>query len=230
MADYNAGLIKDPKNTGILLKRGILKTAGDDFVGALTDYNAYIKIDSVSDASALAYQNRGFLSSKQGNYKSAMKDLDKAVSIFSNDETFLFRGDAKLALKDYAGAADDYHNAVYLNPAYARALAHSGIAKSYLGDIQGVNEDFAAALKAEPNNADTYIDRGAAKVNMKDAAGAVADCSLAIQLNSKNSRAYLQRGLAKIALNDKAGACADMNKALELGSKEAPASIAKYCK
>jgi len=229
MADYDAGIVKNPKNITILLKRGLNRADFQDNSGALADFSAAIKVDSTSDSSAVVYQNRGHIQARLKNYKAAMADLDKAVSIYSNDETFVFRGDVKLAIKDYAGAADDFHNATYINPRNAKAYAHSSIAKNKLGDEQGSTEDFDNALKSG-DGAYVYTDLAELKLSLNDAAGALGDCITAITLNSKYAGAYLQMGLTKMALNQKPEACTDFNKAVELGLKKASIIASRYCR
>lgn len=88
----------------------------------------------------------GNLEYKNGNYKAAIRQYDKAIDL--DDEMFsayLKRGDSKRKLRDSKGAIKDYERVVELNPINSRAWYHMGTLKYNMGDKREGCEDISRA-------------------------------------------------------------------------------------
>jgi tetratricopeptide (TPR) repeat protein len=99
-------------------------------------------------------------------------------------------------LRDYAGAIEDYNEAIRLDPKYVAAYNNRGIAKSKLQDFVGAIKDYDEAIRLDPKNVNAHLVRGMAKDDMRDYAGAIKDYDEAIRIDpkrpsAKNNKAFL---------------------------------------
>lgn len=130
--------------------------------GTLEYYTQLIQEDSTD---AMAFNNRGELKYRQGDYSGAISDYSDAIEAdpwlalpFTN------RGIAKFYLEDYSGAIQDYNRAVELDALDAVAFNNRGIARYYIGNQEGAIEDYAKAIKINPRYPDPYYNGGLLKI------------------------------------------------------------------
>jgi tetratricopeptide (TPR) repeat protein len=179
------------------------------------------------------YFDKGNEFYKNGDFKSAIENYDKAIEINPKDaEAYFNRGNAKDDLGDKQAAIDDYDKAIEINPNLAEAYYNRGNAKDDLGNKQAAIDDYSKAIEINPNDADAYCNRGDAEFALGDKQAAIDDFSKAIEINPNDANAYFYRGLAKSILGDKQAAIDDYNKAIEINQNNATAynnrGIAKY--
>ncbi|QLE54258.1 tetratricopeptide repeat-containing serine protease family protein [Nostoc sp. TCL26-01] len=154
---------------------------------------------------------------KKGDYKGAIADYTKAISLnpqYAN--AYLNRGAVRYELGDKQGAIADFNQALKINPNFDLAYYNRGNARYELGDKQGAIADYNQALKINPNLAKAYINRGNARYELGDKQGAIADFNSALKINPNFDLAYYNRGNARYELGDKQGAIADFNQALKI--------------
>ena len=99
---------------------------------------------------ATLYADRGYVYNMLGEYKSAIRDLTKAVelnpllvSAYDN------RGTVYKSLKDYGAAMRDYSKAIELKPDYARAYQNRGIIYHALKDTAAAMQDYDKAIELD---------------------------------------------------------------------------------
>lgn len=132
---------------------------------------------------AEVYHSQGEENSTDEEYKIAIVDFDKAISL--NPEhvrAYYKRATAKFYINDYTGAIDDCTHAIKLNPEHANAYHGRGTAKSMLGKsksddgnaekaqllYQEAIEDFTQAIKIDSEDATTFRNRGISKCKLGD--------------------------------------------------------------
>lgn len=126
--------------------------------------SAYNKVISLNPELANAYNNRGVVKKRLGQFEDAIKDYDEAVRL----NPFLYqayynRGNGKLSLKQYEPALENYDEAIRQKPDYAEAYANRGRAKLDLGNIEEARMDLqtASELTERQNNEElkVYIEK-----------------------------------------------------------------------
>jgi tetratricopeptide (TPR) repeat protein len=167
------------------------------------------------------YFASGAQKSLKGDYRGALADLDRAISIDPNyTRAYYSRGNLKhQKLQDIQGALADYNRSLQLDPNNAIAYSNRGSLKAEkLQDVQGGLADYNRAIQLDPNLASAYSNRGSLKANkLQDVQGGLADYNRAIQLNPNLAIAYGERAILKnTRLNDRSGAVADMKQAARL--------------
>jgi tetratricopeptide (TPR) repeat protein len=197
--------------------RSLRKDDGDDYQGALADYNQAITINPKFSE---AYNNRGILKKdKLNDIKGALADYNQAITINPKyPGAYSNRGILKESkLNDIKGALADYNQAITINPKFSIAYNNRASLKvDKLNDIKGALADYNQAITINPKFFTAYYNRGSLKVEkLNDIKGALADYNQAITINPKYSGAYNNRGnLKKGKLNDIKGALADYNQAI----------------
>lgn len=121
ISDYDKAIRLNPKCGGYYCNRGQAKLSLKMIPEALSDYTKAIELDPQN---AQAYYNRGTLKFLcLSNSTDAVMDFTKAIDLHNDsheEDIFYWRGNARLELKDYAGAVADYTKAIQLNPDKAR--------------------------------------------------------------------------------------------------------------
>ena len=164
-----------------------------------------------------AYNNRGALKYKEGDFSNAMSDYDKAISLKPDyAEAYNNRAVLKLNMGDQEGAMTDYNKAISLKPQYAEAYNNRGNLKCQKGDTLGAMADYDMAISLKPDYAEAYNNRGSLKSLKEDFLGAIADYGKAISLKSDYAEAYYRRGFLKSRMDDHLGAISDYNKVIFL--------------
>ena len=165
-----------------------------------------------------AYNNRGSVKVRIGQYNSAIVDLNEALSYKSDfAEAYCNRGLAKINLNQYNSAIEDYDRAITLKRDDAEAYCNRGIAKASLGQYHSAITDFDEALNRKPNFAEAYRAysiRGEAKANLGQYHSAIIDCDKALKRKPNFAEAYCNRAKAKIGLRQYHSAITDCDKAL----------------
>lgn len=142
--------------------------------------------------------------SQYEDYEGAILHFSKALKGKTEIEnSYRFRGVAKLELGDYRGAIADFNNAID---------QHTKRDIIYEGDLGGY-----------------YLDRGIAKAKLGSTMDAINDIDYSIELYPLGGK-YYKLALLKFKLGDKEGACLDLSRAGELGHKMAFETIRARCK
>ena len=110
---------------------------------------------------------------QQGNFREAIADFDKAISLNPNlAEAYYYRGIAQRQLK----------SSPEFREAYVQALTVRGIARLQLGDHQGAIADLNYVIAHDPDSSVAYLHRGLARLSLGQTRIARADFKQASNL------------------------------------------------
>ncbi len=125
-----------------------------------------------------------------------------------------WRGAARHARGDVAGAIGDFSEVLRINPRHTPALQQRGLARQDAGDPDGAIADFSEALRIDPRLAVVLVDRGICRAAKGDLDGAIADYNEALRIDPRCGAALNGRGNARAAKGDSEAAIADFTTAL----------------
>ncbi|XP_015759885.1 PREDICTED: uncharacterized protein LOC107339154 [Acropora digitifera] len=154
-----------------------------DFVNAIRDYQAAVKIDP---SYALAYYNAANVYFRQRQFKQALNYLNKALAWYADDESaVLNRAITKVMLKDTKGAIRDFNRAVELNPYAAHVYFNRANLYASLRKYKESEDDYTRALSLKPGDALVYKRRAdvLGKLGKKEAA--IQDYKRAIVIQTR---------------------------------------------
>lgn len=125
-AALDAGSLDVTDRAATLVNRGILKARLGEYLDALDDYNAGIKLDANL---AEAYVDRGAALIMTKRYNEAVADLSKGIALGTHDPQIAYYdlGLVRERTGDIAGACDDYRQAVAIRPDFVLASSQLDI-------------------------------------------------------------------------------------------------------
>lgn len=158
--------------------------------------------------------------------------LDQAIAHFTeelrrNPEdsiSFVARANAA-AFMGEAGAQEDYHQAIKLNPNLSLGYHQRGLFWGYRGRYEQAITDLTTALRLAPDKTIILYDRGVAYREQGDYDKSLEDLNASIQGNRQFGAAYRERSLVWSALGDDNKALADLGKAIVLDPEDAVAML-----
>ena len=201
---------RDPIRAATFLIQASSAFYDGDYVGAIDALDKFIALNPTYANIDAIYANRGHVKALLGHskfekdaseaaqedYRAAIQDLDKAISLNPEDVTaYVNRGFVKTvfghaelingrtaeAQQHYRAAIEDYDKAINSDPGFL-AYTERGIAKVCLG-ISATNQ-------------------GQVKAAERSYYAAIADFDEAVSINRNDTYAYIIRGYAKILLGD----------------------------
>ena len=201
---------RDPIRAFTYLVQAPSKFYDADHAGAIESIDKFIALNPMFTGIGMRYNNRGYAKTLLGyskfdkdvpevaqlDYRAAIQDLDKAISL------------------------DPQNIAVYFNRGYARTLlGHSELIGNHVAEAQqyyrAAIEDYDKAIGADPGFP-VYAERGGVKVALGMSEtnqgrtteaeqyyyAAIADFDKAISFNRNDTYACITRGYTKIRLGD----------------------------
>ncbi len=165
-----------------------------------------------------AYEMSAMHALMSGNYERALVYANKGLAENSQNYVLMtLRGTIKQAQDDFAGAFEDYDEALKIAPDYYTAIYNRGSLNLNLGKPKEAMVDLNQAIEVNPSNA-AYNSRGLAKSLLGDYQGAIVDFNEAVLLDPNDENAYYNRGVANINLENYKLAIPDLTKAIETQS------------
>jgi len=172
-----------------------------------------------------------------GQYSTAIIQFNKSIDLDPQFPiSWVNRGIAKIGLKDFQGAREDFNQAVTLKRGYALGYILRGVTNyelentdDMLSDLEiGLQLDYTAlssvleiaedavnkAIENAPENVNYYFARGYAHFVDENYRSALADFTKAVNMVSGSSEFLKYAGATKIYLEDADGARTDLNIAL----------------
>jgi tetratricopeptide (TPR) repeat protein len=126
------------------------------------------------------YRERAFYRFKKGNYKGALEDYNKAISIDTMEiETWLNRGLVKEKLSDLRGAYSDYTKVIDLQENNSKAWMSRGNILSKMRRDKEAIEDYTIAIFYYPDYPQAYYNRAIVRQRTGNLQEACADFKLA---------------------------------------------------
>ncbi len=147
---------------------------------------------------------------------------------FISAATYVQRGNAKLAARDFMGATKDFTQAVRQESANPLYYWYRGFAKGELGQHYAAIADYNKALRLNPEYAIAYHNRGYANRELRQYNAAISDYDDAIRLKPKDALIYYYRGIAKRELERFSDAEQDFRTALDLALRAGNHSVQAY--
>lgn len=195
---------------------------------ALYYCNKYLVKDSLSINSYNVINERGAVYLEMKDYKRALKDLNKVISVIpKNVESFKLRGRLLFEIGEYKLAINDFTSSLayyYLNidsnnnPFKNELYKKRGDAFFYNGDYDKAIGDFQSALLTNGNDPFTLKRVGDCYYEKKYIQKAIQYYDLSIEKDSSLSIAYYQKGLCYEQINNKEYAVQLYFKAIALDS------------
>jgi len=153
------------------------------------------KLSEIIPEDAEYFALKGQLAVSKKDYKSALEELNKAISKDSLlSFGYYFRGIAKANLNDLKGAASDYTKAQELDNTNLEALKNSTNLYIKLENYVAIIDNYNKLLKINPLNSEAYLQRGNFKMAIGEFKNAIQDYSKAIDLSPTLAEAYFNRG------------------------------------
>lgn len=103
--------------------------------------------DLTTPSLAQTYRNLGIANKRNGTFKEAIKNYDKALSLNPDEpwDDYVNRGNAWSELGEYQKAFDDYDRAMELNPNYNEAHFNRGIVFEKQNNFEKALDEFKKA-------------------------------------------------------------------------------------
>lgn len=137
-----------PDDADVYRRRADHYAQGEQWDRAVSDFNKAIQIDPQSYEAPLG---RAKVRLKQGEFRKAVADCNKALRHSSAKEIYSVRGDAHFELDDYDSAISDYNRAMLFGPTIARAYRLRSQARRAAGDSEAAREDLQRAIALDPD-------------------------------------------------------------------------------
>lgn len=165
----------------------------------------------------VAYNNRAIIYHEKGNYPEALRDFDKAISMYAQyTDAYYNRGTSKAAIGDKEGAIADFTAALEINPKFHLAWYNRGNAFAISGKMEEAERDYLKAVHLKPDYAEAWTNLGNVYGVRKESKKAEEAYSHSINLNPQNAQAYNNRALSRVALGDTLNALKDFETAIGL--------------
>ena len=162
------------------------------------------------------YLDRGRTFSRLGQHARAIADLDTAVKLDKDANTFELRGRVKIAAEDLDGALADLDEAIRLGPKKPLAYEQRGYAYFRKGDSARALADLNTAAGIAPGISSIHFKRALVYSGLGDRDREIAELDEAIRLNPKFLEALNNRGTARRARGEFDGARADFTQAIRI--------------
>ena len=149
---------------------------------------------------AFAYEGRGRIALRHGDFRRAIADFDEAIHLNPN-RAALYR-DRALARRlngDFELAIADYDEAIAHNPKLAAPYHQRGLALAATGDLDRAILSYNTAVRLDPGDAEARLDRGLAFLARGQADDARADFEAALALPSGKDNRAREAARAKLA-------------------------------
>ena len=183
ITDYQRALAIDPNHSLAIHNLGVLRRAQGEIQESEKLLDEAIE---KNPSLPYPYAERAYFRLLNKNYKGALEDYDKILSIDKNDEeSYLNRGLVKEKLKDYKGAFADYTLAISLKNDFEKAWLNRANLLVTLNRVNEAVEDYTVAITWYPEYTSAFYNRAIAYHKLGKKKEACGDLKKAIQLGAK---------------------------------------------
>src|SRR6185369_14616980 len=163
------------------------KSGSGDFDGAIEEYTRAIRLSSHFNASKSS-------DSRLGNSLTDYSAESVTVIDPFTANAYNNRGLARFKKNDYAGAIEDFDQALKIRPGVADIYLNRAASLRAHGDRQAAMKDLDRALALKKDFFQAYSNRGSLKSDLGDTAGALVDLNRSIEINNRIAQPFYQRG------------------------------------
>ena len=153
------------------------------FVLIILAFNSILALGQTADESYMKAINKG----KEGNFKAALKEIEKALTLDSLNTDFLnIKGYYLYELNQYQKAYNTYSRAIKVD-GNAQSYAGRGRTLETVSEFKLAIEDYTKAINYAENDTIKYMElsnRAAAKMKIRDFQGAYKDLIYAYSFDS----------------------------------------------
>ncbi len=206
------------------------KAKGGNLEDAILLYNKAIELNPNY---AEAYHNRGLSFSALENDTAAFADFSKAIKLFSNSNapeiewSYANRGNILLKYEQYEYAAEDFKQAIQVNPSSYIIYNKLALCYANLGDDSLAMNCFDSSLAINKDFQQTYYYKGAFYIKLKQDLKAIECFDKAIIIDSLYESAYFQRGMAKVGVELYREAIIDFDKVISFSGEDGTYYLAR---
>lgn len=202
----------------------------EDFVDAIIHYD---RAEEGGEESFELYFHRARANISIEEYKSASKDMDKAINMQpDNAELYFFRAYAETELNHLNNAVDDYSKAIELDNDFQEAYNNRAAINIELEQYDGVMDDLKMAQSLNPESEDVSLMLARFSFENQNYEEAIALYENIISNTSeKDVKIDANYYIAECydALKDTENACLYFYKAMKLGDKDSEEIYGNYC-
>ncbi|EJN12037.1 tetratricopeptide repeat protein [Bradyrhizobium sp. YR681] len=149
---------------------------------------------------AFAYEGRGRIALRHGDFRRAIADFDEAINLNPNRASlYRDRALARWQSGDLALAIEDYDEAIAHDPKLSAPYHQRGLALAAAGDLDRAILSYNTAVRLDPSNAQARLDRGLAFLARGQADDARADFEAALALPAGKDTRTRDAARAKLA-------------------------------
>lgn len=149
---------------------------------------------------AFAYEGRGRIALRHGDFRRAIADFDEAIHLNPNRASlYRDRAQARRQNGDLALAIEDYDEAIAHDPRRAAPYHQRGLALAATGDLDRAILSYNTAIRLDPSDAQARLDRGLAFLARGQADDARADFEAALALPAGKDAQTRDAARAKLA-------------------------------
>lgn len=146
IAEYNEAIKENPNMSEAYQKRGKSRRMIGNLNGAMEDYNTALRVNANSMNSYLGRAQTFF---KSGNFEAAIRDYNIFISQNPSSkhlaDIYYNRGLAKIKLKDYEGALEDFNQVLKIQENDVKALVNRGYILYQKNEIRPACNDWVKA-------------------------------------------------------------------------------------
>lgn len=178
---------------------GVLKDELEDIEGAIVAYSQGLAMEPDN---FMLLNNRGITRFESGDYKGAIGDFDKAITLLADDgleilpDIYHKRGKAKCLLEEYDESLEDFDTAIELNPHNEEYFIDRATVLNQLNRFDEAEEDLHRAIKTNPRSGHGRYIRGLFYTGGEQNEAAIHDLTIACKLDPELEKA--KERLAKL--------------------------------
>lgn len=188
---------------------------------ALADLTVAIKL---SPNDPLNHKWRGIIRGKTGDFEAGLKDLNRAIDLNADANTYYHRGRLYEEMGKQSLAIADASKSIDLDPS-VRYYRRRASAYEMNGNYDLALQDCNMGIQVDSNDAGGFLCRGGIYFVTDRWPDAKKDLDQALKLDPKFAFAYRIRALVEFYSGDSAGALYDLRKAVELEPSDSYGAI-----
>ncbi|MGC4101109.1 tetratricopeptide repeat protein [Ferruginibacter sp.] len=213
----NAALRLDSTNAQYLFLKANALEKLKDYQEA---FNTYTKLIQFYPKSSYAYSQRGILLTSIQEPEYAIKDFSEALGFETVDTVrltlYINRGAAKVNIRDFQGAYDDFFAAYKIDSLNVGTLNNLAAVCDEVGKGDQTLDYLYRILKIDPTFVGTYANIGFKYQEMGDYKKAIGFFDKVISMDPKEALSYNNRAFNKYKLGDLQSALTDVNTSIKL--------------